>query len=425
MARRKSNEKSEFITHYDNILPLLKKIFFYGSYSCGDLVAEDICGKTKYYESMRKLTYIFGDMLEEHTNSAGEKTMHLRTNHFENPHRAFLRFFALKSFTSIRKLLYICYILYQLGERGALSPAELITAAELEDFGVGDDVDTSNTIRRAMHDMEENGLLVRVTRGKYALAHPTCADLCEGEETPPVGLLRLIDLGTNIFPLSVCGSGLLLKLAPGYQSPFLFKFRYIGQVFNDEKIRQLLWYIQERCPVCVKYSNGDLRCLVPWRIITDRETGRQYVFMVYAGEGDYSDLLLRLDRIRNIRPETYACAVPDGEELARRYAEALQYSFTGNSVSLDRPPVTGTLLFDNAAEAIVRQRFPACCPEDAGNGRSRVRIQVNSLIELKPWLRIHMNGIRLIESADDTVRELDEEWIHWRKMYGLDGTEAD
>lgn len=417
--------KSEFIKDYDRILPLLKNIFFYGSYSRSDLAMEGICGKSKYYESVSMLKYMFGDLLEEQTNRTGEKALHLRTDHFENPQRAFLRFFAFKSFTSTRRLLFICYIWQQIGYRGALSPAELIASVERADFGGADGVDIGNTVRRLLKNMTKKGLLFRCADGRYTIAHPACADVCGGEAKHDVRLLRLIDLGTNLFPLSVCGSSLLLKLDSGYQSPFMFKFRYIGQVFNDEIIRQLLWYMHERRPICVEHIRGRLHCLLPWRIITDRQTGRQYVFTEYLGTGNCPDLMLRLDRIRSVSPETAPCAVPDDEELTRRYADALRYSFTGTTVSLGKPPVTGTLLFDNDAEAIVRQRFPACQPEDAGNGRSRVRIQVNSLTELKPWLRIHMNHIWLTESDDNTVRELEEERIRWRKMYGLDETKAD
>lgn len=417
--------KSEFIKDYKKILPLLKNIFYFGSYSQSDLATEGICGKSKYYDDVKMLQYIFGNMLEEQTNLAGEKALHLRTDHFENPHRAFLRFFAFKSFTSTRKLLFICYILQQLGYRGALSPAELIVAIERADFGGADGVDSGNTIRRLMNNMTEKGLLVRCDHGRYDIAYPACDDLGGEGYQCDVRLLRLIDLGTNIFPLSVCGSSLLLKLDRGYQSPFMFKFRYIGQVFNDEMIRQLLGYMQERRPVCVDHINGRLHCLLPWRIITDRQTGRQYVFTVYVGTESCPDLMLRLDRIRSVSPETVSCVVPDDQEVARRYADALRYSFTGTSVSLGKPPVTGTLLFDNVVETVVRQRFPACVPEDAGSGRSRVRIQVNSLIELKPWLRIHMDHIWLTQSDDNTVQELEEERIWWRKMYGLEETKAD
>lgn len=417
--------KSEFIKDYDKILPLLKNMFYFGSYSRSDLATEGICGKSKYYDDVRMLHYVFGNMLEEKTNRAGEKALHLRTDHFENPHRAFLRFFAFKSFTSTRRLLLICYIWQQLGYRGALSPAELIASVERADFGGEDGVDSGNTVRRLLKDMTEKGFLVRCADGRYAIARPACDDLGGDGTQRDVRLLRLIDLGTNIFPLSVCGSSLMYKLDRGYQSPFMFKFRYIGQVFNDEMIRQLLWYMHERRPVCVEHISGRLHCLLPWRIITDRQTGRQYVFTVYLGTEHCPDLMLRLDRIRSVRPETVPCDVPSDEELARRYADALRYSFTGTTVSLGKPPVAGTLLFDNDAEAIVRQRFPACQPENAGNGCSRVRIQVNSLTELKPWLRIHINHIRLTESDDNTARELEEERIRWRKMYGLDETEND
>lgn len=50
---------------------------------------------------------------------------------------------------------------------------------------------------------------------------------------------------------------------------------------------------------------------------------------------------------------------------------------------------------------------------------SSTEIEVYNLDELKPWLRTHINRIRLTESSDGTARELEKELEEWRMMYDV------
>ena len=67
----KDDVQREFIKNYNTILPLIKRVFFYGSLSSYDLDLEGICKSSKYSDNKRTLEYIFGHILEEKKNSSG------------------------------------------------------------------------------------------------------------------------------------------------------------------------------------------------------------------------------------------------------------------------------------------------------------------------------------------------------------------
>ena len=106
-----NKKQRQFFKDYSVAKPFLEKVFYYGSYSAQDFAEADICGKSKYFDMQRTLRYVFGSLIEETRNAKGQKALNLHIDRLYDPHRAFLRFFALKSFTSVSRLLRICYIL--------------------------------------------------------------------------------------------------------------------------------------------------------------------------------------------------------------------------------------------------------------------------------------------------------------------------
>ena len=67
----------------------------------------------------------------------------------------------------------------------------------------------------------------------------------------------------------------------------------------------------------------------------------------------------------------------------------------------------------------MRKRFLYADVEKTDDGHMKCRIAVNNMSELKPWLRVNMGRIKLTESSDDTVNELEHELEDWRKVYGI------
>lgn len=403
-----------FYKDYEKVSVFLKRIFYYGAQSQSDF--EDICKKSEFYDYKKTLRYVFGDGLIEEKNAAGKPTMRLRTDHLYDPHIAFLRFFALKSFTSSKRLLRIIYILQRLSRDGELTAMDI--EAELNEIELnnpeGDAKEVGSSVKRLLDDMTKNGLLAK-EGSRYYIDYPA-------ERLKDCGAAMLVDFCTNVYPLSICGNGLLSKIDLNYQSPFLFKRRYLGRIFDDEIIWKLVASAYEKRPVrIIRKGKEPLRDLLPYRIITNRETGRQYVFVIYVGDKDYDEyLLLRLDRIKSVELEEKEYAIPDDETLAEKYETAFKYSFNGSAI-LQRGEKTasGIIEYKPFFEREIKRLFPDCTPENTVDECKRIRVTVNSFTELKPWLRRNLDKVRLVESSDGVVDEMREELEKWREMYGI------
>ena len=411
---RSDEKQREFFKNYDTVLPFIKNVFYYGSLSSIDFEADGICKSSKYSVMKRTLEYAFGTMLEENKNSSGKNALRIRINHFEDPHKAFFRIFSLKSFVSANKLVITLYLLRRLSIKHSISVNDAIDQDMITDEKIPESIYNSSMIRRILNEMAEKGIVKKVKDRYYFNAD--ISSISDNEN-----IIMLTDLCTNIYPLSIYGSSIQNKLDLQYNSPFIFKHLHLGQIFNDILIHKLLDFIIEKKHLCIKTARAELHDLLPYRIITDRYTGRQYLFAVYIGDMQYPEyMLLRLENIKGAEPENSICDVPSDESLAEKYRTAFRYSFTGTTIlQRNDEPQTGTIIYDNAVEWKIRQKFPETESAAVDETHSCIHIKVNSLTEIKPWLRSNAEHIHLTESSDKTYDEMKEEMKEWRQMYGI------
>ena len=418
--------EKDMITHYDNIVPMLKQLFYYGSDSLTDMGEKGIAQHSKCSEDIKPIKYIFGDLLEENTNANGNKVYRLRNNHFEDTQRFLMKFFALKRIL-VQRLCASLFVMQTLS-RKSLTFSEifdrfLFTGCLIDEEG--NELINKGTVRRWIKDLAKCGIL-RKTGKTYTLADRL---LCEGElmRTTRENLLLLTDFCSNVLPLAICGGGIRTKLDMKYRSPFLFKHSYPGRIFDDETLWKLLVYIAYRQPISFSYpDNSSVKNYpapyLPYRIITDKFSGRQYLFLVSLQGKHRVPYLLRIDKMQHLKPaEDQSVTLPDEEELEKIYTDALRFSFSGINISRNRkkPPVTGRLVFRSDAEREVLRRFPEAVITPVDDTHSSTEIRVYNMNEMKPWLRSNLYRIRLTESSDGTAQELQKEWEEWRKMYGF------
>ena len=427
-----SDKQREFIKKYETILPLIKRVFYYGTLSSSDLDMEGICKSSKYSDNKKTLEYTFGGILEENKNEKGKNSLRIRTDHFESPDDAFLRLFSLRSFGSMQKLFFVLFSLTLLSSRDRITVNDMIHSK----YFLNQDDPKSNirTIQRMLREMADFGILIKYKGGysfpndmkinynrddvMYSIVMEKALRKREKQERT---LVQLADICTGIYPLSICGNAVRHKLDLSYVSPFIVKHRHLGQTFNDELVWKLIQNIERKQSICIQTKKNTLKDMLPYRIITDSTTGRQYLFAVYIGEMPYPEyLLIRLDRIKSVAAEKNNYPLPSDESLSEKYQTAFRYSFTGTTyLQRNEEPQQGILEYDNGSEWIVRAKFPDMTPELIDENRSRIRIMVNSLTELKPWLRSNMEHIRLVESTDGSVQEFEDEMTEWREMYGI------
>lgn len=193
-------------------------------------------------------------------------------------------------------------------------------------------------------------------------------------------------------------------------------------MFSDELIWKLAVHIYNKQHLFIERKDGSkLRDLLPYRIITNKETGRQYLFVIYVGNDNYDEyLMLRLDNIAKLEAEASECEIPDDNILKEKYETAFRYSFNGTTVlKRSDEPETGVLVYDRNFESNIKKHFPYSEPVVVDNEHNKISIKVNTLIELKPWLRRNTDKVQLVESSDDTVEVMQKELSDWRKMYGI------
>lgn len=407
------SKQREFFKNYETVIPFLQNVFYYGTKSQVDFAEEGICKKSKYSCLKKALEFAFGDNLSEHKNSKGQKALSFNNDHFYDPHRAFLRFFALKSFTSTERLFTICYILRRVAAEGKCTVKDIcIGLDEVSEDTEGRD--RSSSVRRIMDNLADHGFLIE--SGSEYSVNVDAKNLNKRE------LLYLTDLCTNIYPLSVCGSGVQNKIDQHYESPFLFKHIHLGQIFNDELIWKLVVHIYNKQHLSIETKKGSkLKDLLPYRIITNRETGRQYLFVIYVGKKGYDEyLMLRIDNIKQISVSDTECVIPDDDVLKEKFETAVRYSFNGTTIlERDKEPETGILVYDKSFEWNIKLHFSNYEIVSVDEQRDKISVKVNSLKELKPWLRRHTDKVQLVDSSDGTVEEMYEELKEWREMYGI------
>ena len=118
--------------------------------------------------------------------------------------------------------------------------------------------------------------------------------------------------------------------------------------------------------------------------------------------------MLRLDNIKKIDILS-VCDMSD-ETLQEKYKTAFRYSFNGTAIiKRDEEPAVGTLIYDNSFEWNIKLHFLDCKPVPVDDTHSKVEVEVNSFIELKPWLRVNADKVRLVESSDGVVDKLRDE----------------
>lgn len=422
-----SEEKHrQFIKDYNKIMPFLEKVYYYGTYSVNDFIKLGMCKKSQFYYIKNTLEYVFANLIEKTKNNSNEVSLKIRNNHFENPHCAVLNFFCLKSFVSTKRFCRICYILLLLHKNkcGMTFQQIEINFSENLYFSYEDGKELSSSLRKILENMCINRIAKKI-KDRYFLCDTYIYDF---DEDIIDKLLLTVDICINNHPISICGNSVMKKFDVKYESPFLFKHLHLGRKFNEVNVWKLITFIQNRKLVNIEYKITDkptptsnLLDVIPYKIINDDISDRQYVFTIYLGEKNVEKFnLLRVDRIIDIEYVEKSIEIPSDDELEEMFENQFRYSFNGISIlKCKDTPSVGTILYDKSVEYKIKQRFPECIPEIVDDNLRKVTIKVNKMKEIKMWLRMNMPKIRLIESSDNTVEEIEKELAEWREIYGI------
>ena len=448
--KKQSRPKRPFFEQYNEILPVVKKVYFYGTHAKETFD----CPRDRYDKIRKAMKYVFRELMYEE-----KKAIRLSHDYFEDPQRAFLKLFLLKSYTSSTQLMYICLVLNKLRKNSSMTSMELdyeVNINESNPYEGDDDTplkkkrtrkkivpaenennsnkekkyekdDISGYLKGALEIMTRYGILNAVkekNNNLYSIADFDSIGKKLLDETREE-LLPLVDLCTNIFPISICGGGIRSKLDIGYESPFLFKYKFMAQYLDDEKTWKLLLAASLRRVLKVEFlTTGQkekmlLSQFIPYRIITDEKTGRQYVFGACLGESKHKNYFVRIDTIQTIEYDEARYRIPEIATLEEWYHDENDHSFTG--IAVKKKLQKGILIYDAAISSEVKKRFPGCKPMPLDDDLVRLELEVQDIWGLKPWLCSYADKMLLFNSSDSTAENVRNTFQKWNALYS--GTE--
>ena len=227
-------------------------------------------------------------------------------------------------------------------------------------------------------------------------------------------LSAFMDFCRDVFPPSIMAHYLMYSVKMNalynypdfsYDSVFLFKHLHIGQVLDDYVLCKLIKAVSDRKQVKFKYKQKDnkdsIESSCPNKIIINESDGREYMF------GADTQKNYRIDRIFDLNTEKKTCPISK-EEAEKIYK------------SHNKPNHTVKLIYNIELEGHIKSKFPDFSAQKYDDKHNFAEIKVNSVRNLKPWLRQHIGKICLEESSDKSVKEeLEEELKEWRKIYDI------
>ena len=412
----------------DTGISIIKRLFYYGCYSEKD--ALELEGLKRFDRYKNFLQYAFGDHLEEITlETSGEKALHFRTDEFEMPFNILLDIYTMTNISSTEFILFLKLMNFFTGKNQKKQFTSVQIYTNIDVINSGKYV-SDRTFQRKLQELADYGYLTSEGKGKFLYSKPESI-LNALDESSIYRLTALTDFCRNIYHPAVCGHYLMDTLSVinqqksiSYDTLFLCKHLHMGQVLEDEKLWKLLTAIHEKKTISLHYKGILYQHLQPHKIIINETDGRRYVFCIILENGRNGGILYRLGNILEITIEKKKKEIPltliSEEEADKIYHDLLDKSFTGKC-PLRKKLQTGILIYKKDFYYEIQKHFPEATPEPEDEFHDKIHIEVNSLTEMKPWLRKNLGKVRLTDTSDGTAEELEQELKEWRAMYGIGG----
>lgn len=411
----------------EELFSITRKIFYYGCYSAKDFERIDGIKPNVFSRYKNFLLQTLGNHIEEFTLSDGKTgVLRFRTNEFETPFNILLSLYTLKKISEQDFLFFIETMLFFTGtnEENYVPLAKLTESLKIPSKKKNIYI-SEHTFQRNLKELTDYGYLSCSGKKKFFYTKPESL-LVPLEKEELYLLSAFIDLCRNFCHPPVCGHYLMDTISLvnrskdlSYEGIFRCRHLHMGQVLEDGKLWQLITAIDNGKIIRFSNKKGEMRFRQPYKIIINETDGRRYLFCIPLEKTEEPTFLYRLDKIFEIQEEEECpYEVLTKEQAAAVYARRLGNSFTGTTV-LQGELQNAVLLYRHAFYPEIRKHFSDAVPEHVDKTHDKISINVNSLKELKPWLRKNFADVRMTESSDDTAQELADELQDFRKMYGI------
>lgn len=409
----------ELIKNFSKIRSYLKEFFIYGYNSRGNVGRKS---DRSYDDEKRRIHSWLGDYVEESQGPDGKTTalsIDVRNAGFNPLYRAW------KSASFTDRDITLHFILLDIlnplavaehaegspsgRSAGRYSLSEIISIIDTEylsRFTKPLEFDES-TIRKKLAEYEKQGLIEISRNGNksvYSLRENI--DLITRFQK---NLRNALDFASEILPVGIIGSTLLDKM-PDHENCFSFKHHYITQSMDSEIMLTLFEGMRKKCWVQIvtynerKYKNENCVSLLPMKIISSSQTGRQYVVAHVMRQKK-----LKSFRLDNIMEAKLSDACTEYDAVKKRFSEVEKHlwgaSF-GNFRTLGI--VEFTVKFREDEEHIYQRlvREKRCgIVERLSPVEARYHAEVWDVQEMFTWIRTFIMRITELHISDKVLEE--------------------
>ncbi len=422
----------------EELMNITRTVFYYGCYSAKDFKKMHGISNSSFNRYKQFLQYIFEDYFQETTSeNCREKVPYFRIDEFKTPFNILLDLYSMKKILPIEAILFIKLMLFFTGrnEKKQFTFNNLHTQIHILKDKKKEEYISDRTFKRKLEEIADYGYLTCEGKGTFKYSFPKDI-LITLDDTNLYRLNALTDFCKNIYYPSVCAHYLTDTLSLinqekriSYDMLFSCKPLHMGQVLEDGKLWQLLTAIYEKKLIRFDYKGKNeeklYRYIQPHKLIINETDGRRYVFCIILKNGKPWGRLYRLDNISKMEIETKEEETPlTEEEVNQIYHELLDKSFMGTCL-FQKKLQTATLIYRTDFFDEIQKYFPDANPEHVDETHDKIRIEVNSLQELNPWLRRNLGNVRMVDASDDTAEKFAKELKEWGAMYGIERNRID
>ena len=385
---------SELIKDISRIRDYMREFFVYGFKG-----REEVGGKSarSYDNERRRIESWLGDFMSFRQDEGGRRVF-ISVDSRRVPRNPLHQAWKAKSFTKndITLHFWLLDILSPDKAKSLTDILDIIDSDYLPLFGNADPIDES-TLRKKLKEYVGLGLFVAEKQGKQ-LAYRLSADDAKLQSwTDAVAFF------SEENPLGVIGSFLQDKFVP-LPEYFSFKHNYLLFAPDSGILLDLLSAMRERRRVELELYPGKRRAVLPLKIFTSTQGGRQYA--ACCNMRTRRIMFLRLDSIRMVKPLEL---VPDCDTYAQLLVDRQKHLWgvaTGQGGHLEH--IEMTLKIEADAQHIVwrLEREKRCgMVEQLGDTLWRFAADVYDAQEMLPWLRTFIGRIVTLRCSNKAVEE--------------------
>lgn len=402
-----------FIKKHSTIRNILKNIYIYGCYDKEQLVELCNISDKKYDNETRRIRFFINRNNLVEIRKGRNKIVSFRYDRNTDLRNFLADSYKIKTFTplDISLFFYLQQLLTQENER---------TVNELAD-AIGEFNEEINllTVQRKLNELTELGLVEVGNNARpktYRMKEDFFAAFTDEEL---IQIYLAVTFYKNLSPVGIRGQFLQDTLASYLklereleppEEPFLFRHSFLYRILNDDIVSRIITSYQTQCLPELTLINEKKRRVVPIRLVSEFQFGRQYLFCydLTAGRPSY----FRLDRILEVTVSGHHY----DSTAFDKWAELINYSWCAAL-----PPDMGEAYQEQLSLVQVDFLFRELPVEDVeseyyildrlkrekrtgsitrlGSGHYLFEIRVLDPVELVPWIRSFGHTARVRQSS--------------------------